>query len=65
MPVYEYRCEGCTHEWEAEQRITAAPQKSCPKCAADRAVRLIPQRTGFALVGGGWARDRYASTRPR
>ena len=32
MPTYEYACEGCKHEFEEFQSITAAPLKKCPKC---------------------------------
>ncbi len=34
MPVYEYACEKCGHEFEREQRITDEPIKTCPKCRA-------------------------------
>ena len=60
MPVYEYACEKCGHEFEAEQRITDAPLKTCPRCRARRAKRLI-SRTSFVLKGGGWYADLYAS----
>ena len=60
MPVYEYACEKCGHEFEAEQRITEAPIKTCPRCRARRVKRLISQ-TSFVLKGGGWYADLYAS----
>ena len=60
MPVYEYACEKCGHEFEAEQRITEAPLKTCPRCKARKVKRLISQ-TSFVLKGGGWYADLYAS----
>jgi putative FmdB family regulatory protein len=60
MPVYEYACEKCGHEFEAEQRITEAPLKTCPRCRARRVRRLISQ-TSFVLKGGGWYSDLYSS----
>lgn len=60
MPVYEYACEKCGHEFEAEQRITEDPLKTCPKCRARKLKRLISQ-TSFVLKGGGWYADLYAS----
>lgn len=61
MPTYEYQCEKCGHEWEREQRISEAPIKSCPKCKAQKARRLI-SATSFVLKGGGWYSDLYSSS---
>jgi putative FmdB family regulatory protein len=60
MPVYEYLCKGCGHEFEREQRISEAPVKKCPKCGAAKARRQI-SRTSFVLKGGGWYSDLYGS----
>lgn len=60
MPIYEYACAKCESEFEAEQRITDEPLKSCPRCRSRRVKRLISQ-TSFALKGGGWYADGYAS----
>jgi len=60
VPVYEYACEKCGYEFEAEQRITEPPLKTCPRCRARKVKRLISQ-TSFVLKGGGWYADLYAS----
>jgi putative FmdB family regulatory protein len=60
MPVYEYACEKCGHEFEVSQRITEEPVKTCPKCKARKVKRLISQ-TSFVLKGGGWYSDLYSS----
>ncbi len=60
MPTYEYRCDKCGHEFEREQRITEDPIKTCPKCKAQKARRLISV-TSFVLKGGGWYADLYSS----
>jgi putative FmdB family regulatory protein len=60
MPVYEYACEKCGHEFEASQRITDDPIRVCPACRARKVKRLISQ-TSFVLKGGGWYSDLYAS----
>ena len=62
MPVYEYICKACDHEFEREQRISDNPLKKCPECGAMKAKRLI-SRTSFVLKGGGWYSDLYSSTR--
>ena len=58
MPIYEYGCDKCGHEFEAEQRITEDPLKTCPECRS----RLISQ-TSFVLKGGGWYSDLYAASK--
>jgi putative FmdB family regulatory protein len=63
MPIYEYQCEACGHEFEREQRISEDPIKKCPKCGKQKAKRLI-SRTSFVLKGGGWYGDLYASQKP-
>jgi putative FmdB family regulatory protein len=63
MPVYEYACEKCGHEFERQQRITEDPVKTCPKCKAKKVRRLI-SRTAFVLKGGGWYSDLYSSAKP-
>jgi len=63
MPVYEYQCGACGHEFEREQRISEDPIKKCPKCGKQKAKRLI-SRTSFVLKGGGWYGDLYASQKP-
>jgi putative FmdB family regulatory protein len=60
MPVYEYLCKACGHEFEREQRISEAPVKKCPSCGALKARRQI-SRTSFVLKGGGWYSDLYGS----
>jgi len=60
MPIYEYACGKCGHEFELEQRITEDPVKTCPECRSRKVKRLISQ-TSFVLKGGGWYSDLYSS----
>lgn len=59
--TYEYACGACGHEWEAEQSISEAPLKKCPKCGKPQARRLVSGGAGFLLKGGGWYADGYGS----
>ncbi len=61
MPIYDYACTKCGHEFEREQRIVEDPIKKCPACGAMKAKRLI-SKTSFVLKGGGWYNDLYSST---
>ena len=63
MPIYEYRCGKCGHEFEREQRIVEDPIKKCPACRSLKAKRLI-SKTSFVLKGGGWYSDLYSSAKP-
>ncbi len=62
MPIYEYACEKCQHEFEVEQRITDDPVRTCPECRSRKVKRLISQ-TSFVLKGSGWFSDLYSSSK--
>ncbi len=58
MPVYEYECESCGHQFEVWQKITDPPLNSCEKCGG-KVRKLISQST-FILKGSGWYVTDYA-----
>ncbi len=53
MPIYEYQCTGCHHQFDLLQKISDEPVKKCPHCSKDSAVRLV-SAAGFQLKGTGW-----------
>ncbi len=53
MPIYEYCCEACGHEFETMQKITEKPIRKCEACGKMKAKRII-SRTSFVLKGSGW-----------
>ena len=53
MPIYEYQCSACAHEFEAFQNISDAPLKKCPVCHKNKLEKLI-SATSFQLKGEGW-----------
>lgn len=65
MPIYEYSCVCCKHEFEIEQSINDKPLDDCPECLVSALKRLIPSNTGFVLKGGCWAKDMYASNKEK
>src|SRR5688572_28426567 len=60
MPVYEYECGACGHQFEEWQRMSDQPIRTCPECKKNKVERLISQ-TSFHLKGGGWYSDLYSS----
>ena len=59
MPIYEYRCDACSYEFEAVQKITELPLQTCERCRTDAAKRKV-SRSSFVLKGGGWYSDGYS-----
>lgn len=52
MPIYEYRCQDCNHEFERMQRFSDPPIAVCPTC--DGSVQKLISRSAFHLKGSGW-----------
>ena len=53
MPIYEYQCKSCGHEFEAIQKFSDDPLKECPSCGDPGLAKLV-SAAGFRLKGGGW-----------
>jgi putative FmdB family regulatory protein len=53
MPIYEYQCQSCGHEYEALQKLSDAPLTECPACNKPDLTKKI-SAAGFRLKGGGW-----------
>lgn len=62
MPIYEYACKACEHQFEEWQKINDPPVRKCPACGKRRVERLL-SLSSFQLKGGGWYADGYASTK--
>ena len=48
MPIFEYACQGCRHEFEALTRASTQPE--CPRCHSHE---LAKKLSVFATAGGG------------
>ena len=53
MPIYEYECTACAHNFEAIQRMSDAPLVDCPACAKPQ-LRKKLSAAAFHLKGSGW-----------
>lgn len=60
MPIYEYQCQSCGHEYEALQKLSDAPLKDCPACNKPDLAKKI-SAAGFRLKGGGWYETDFKS----
>jgi putative FmdB family regulatory protein len=62
MPIYEFNCGKCGRPTEVMQKLGERPPP-CPHCGSKRMTRAV-SKTSFALKGGGWYADLYATPRP-
>lgn len=60
MPIYEYHCAACDHDFEVIQKMSDAPIRKCESCGKNKAKRSV-SRTSFILKGGGWYAEGYGS----
>ena len=44
MPIYEYECSQCHHQFERKQRFDEEPIAVCPKCQGEarRIINSVP-----------------------
>lgn len=59
MPIYEYICKSCGHEFELMQKMSESSTQACENCGKKKAERVISQ-TSFMLKGTGWYTTDYA-----
>jgi putative FmdB family regulatory protein len=57
MPIYEYECKDCSHNFEVLQVSTSDPAPKCPKCQCTDVAKLISsgsmrKREEYTGVGG-------------
>jgi putative FmdB family regulatory protein len=60
MPIYEYACKACHHEFEALQKMQDAPLTVCPACHQPSLGKKV-SAAGFRLTGGGWYETDFKS----
>ena len=59
MPLYEYRCLKCGHQFEKIQSFSAPDEKECPLCKGE--VERLISAPAFQFKGAGWYVNDYAS----
>ena len=64
MPIYEYLCENCGHEFETLQKMSDAPLRDCPACDKESLKKKI-SAPGFRLAGSGWYETDFKSDKQK
>ena len=60
MPIYEYACVSCEHQFETIQRISEDPLLDCPECGKPDLKKLVSV-AAFRLTGAGWYETDFKS----
>jgi putative FmdB family regulatory protein len=58
MPLYEYLCDACGHQFEHIQKFSDALQKKCPKCGGS--VHKLQSAPAIQFKGSGFYITDYA-----
>jgi putative FmdB family regulatory protein len=58
MPLYEYRCKQCGHQFEKIQSFSAPEEKECPVCKGE--VERLISAPAIQFKGSGWYVSDYA-----
>ena len=53
MPIYEYACRACEHQFESIQKASEEPLRDCPACG-EATLRKLLSAPVFRLKGSGW-----------
>ena len=52
MPIYEYVCVECSHQFEQYRKVTDRPPRRCPRCRGR--VRKVFRPVGIIFKGSGF-----------
>lgn len=53
MPIFDFQCENCGHEFEKLVMKSDAPAPACVACSSDKVIKQV-SAPGFRLSGSGW-----------
>jgi putative FmdB family regulatory protein len=60
MPVYEYLCENCEHQFQQHRKVTERQSAPCPRC--NGVGRKVIGAVGIIFKGSGWHCTDYRKT---
>ncbi|MDQ2677673.1 MAG: FmdB family transcriptional regulator [Actinomycetota bacterium] len=55
MPLYEYRCKTCDHQFEIQQAFTDDALTTCPEC--EGALKKVFSPVGISFKGSGFYKN--------
>lgn len=61
MPLYEYICTACAHEFEEMRKFSDPAVRKCPECGKSKVQKKV-SLAGFQLKGAGWYKDGYSKS---
>ena len=59
MPLYEYKCEACHHQFEVQQKFSDPLIDTCVRCG--KGVRKLISASGIMFKGSGWYVTDYSN----
>jgi putative FmdB family regulatory protein len=59
LPLYEYRCKQCGHQFEKIQSFSAPEETECPVCHGD--IERLISAPAIQFKGAGWYVNDYAA----
>ena len=59
MPIYEYVCNNCRHQFEVKQRLNDPPLSVCDRCG--HAVTKVISAPAIMFKGTGWYVTDYSN----
>lgn len=59
MPLYEYLCKSCSHQFEKIQKFSDPLVRTCPACGKDQVEQML-SAPAVQFKGSGWYVTDYA-----
>ena len=59
MPIYEYRCDSCSYQFEVKQSIKDDALTTCERCG--KSLRRLISSSGIMFKGSGWYVTDYSN----
>jgi len=64
MPLFDFRCETCQHQFEVLVRSGDELPNECPACGQAKVKKMVTA-PAFSFKGEGWYKDLYGKPAPK